>query len=182
MLIHLESFTKDHSSALNRSSYHWAPSLSIMAVILASLTPITEEHTKLIDHLSEPSSWLIRCVSHPLEEDILAEVLNSCFICVWVHSFASCVPTFFKGSLCHYYCWETALEVNSFQTPASSQLLSPADYALVYYNAWVMSWIHVTHKSRDIKAPECRNLWQMIYAAKYSHNIWIKVMEELRTL
>src|SRR5882724_6158192 len=76
-----------------------ALSLSILAAILASLTSITEEHTKLLDHLSEPSSQLIHCISHPLKEDVSAEVLNSCFICVQVHGFASCVPTFCKKDL-----------------------------------------------------------------------------------
>ena len=41
-----------------------------MKVILASSTPITEEHTKLLDRLSEPSSQLIHRISHPPEEDI----------------------------------------------------------------------------------------------------------------
>src|SRR5882724_3126302 len=99
MLINLESFTKEeHSSALERFSHH-PISLSFMEVILASSTPITEEHTKLLDHLSEPSSWLIRRVSHPPEEDTSAEVVTACFICIRVHGFASCVPTFCKKGL-----------------------------------------------------------------------------------
>src|SRR5882724_932608 len=64
MLINLESFTKEeHSSALERFSYH-PTSLSFTKVILASSTPITEEHTKLLDRLSEPSSRLIHRISH----------------------------------------------------------------------------------------------------------------------
>src|SRR5882724_1289121 len=99
MLINLESFTKEeHSSALERFSHH-PISLSFMEVILASSTPITEEHTKLLDHLSEPSSQLIHHVSHPPKEDVSAKVVTACFICVWVHSFASCVPTFCKNGL-----------------------------------------------------------------------------------
>src|SRR5882724_1170352 len=99
MLINLEGFTKKkHSSALERFSYH-STSLSFMKVILASSTPITEEHTKLLDCLSEPSSRLIHRISHPPEEDVLAKVLTACFICVWVHGFASCVPTFCKKGL-----------------------------------------------------------------------------------
>jgi len=76
-----------------------ALSLSITAVILASSTPITEEHTKLLDHLSEPSSLLSHCISYPLEEEVSAEVLNSCFICIQVHGFASCILTFCKKDL-----------------------------------------------------------------------------------
>src|SRR5882724_6793969 len=99
MLINLESFTKEeHSSALERFSHH-PISLSFMEVILASSTPITEERTKLLDHLSEPSSQLIHCVSHAPEEDISAEVVTVCFICVRVHGFASCIPTFCKKGL-----------------------------------------------------------------------------------
>ena len=92
MLINLESFTKEeHSSALERFSHH-PISLSFMEVILASSTPITEECTKLLDRLSEPSSQLIHRVSHPPEEDVLAEVVTACFICIRVHGFASCIP------------------------------------------------------------------------------------------
>src|SRR5882724_6519046 len=99
MLINLESFTKEeHLSDLERILHHLV-SLSFMEVILASSTPITEEHTKLLDHLSEPSSRLIHCVSHPPEEDESAEVVTACFICVRVHGFASCVPTFCKKDL-----------------------------------------------------------------------------------
>src|SRR5882724_4896568 len=99
MLINLESFTKEeHLLALERISHH-PISLSFKEVILASSTPITEEHTKLLNRLSEPSSWLIHQVSHPPEEDISAEIVTACFICVRVHGFASCVPTFCKKGL-----------------------------------------------------------------------------------
>src|SRR5882724_11911315 len=97
-LINLESFTKDYSSALKRFSHH-PISLSFTEVILASSTPITEEHTKLLDRLSEPSSQLIHHISHPPEEDVSAEVVTACFICILVHGFASCVPTFCKKGL-----------------------------------------------------------------------------------
>src|SRR5882724_4672481 len=84
-LINLESFTKEeHSSALEKFSHH-PISLSFTEVILASLTPITEECTKLLDRLSEPSSRLIHHVSHPYKEDISAEVVTACFICIRVH-------------------------------------------------------------------------------------------------
>ena len=99
MLINLEIFTeKEHSSALERFSHH-PISLSFMEVIMASSTPITEECTKLLDCLSEPSSRLIHRVSHPPEEDVSVEVVTVCFICVRVHGFASCVPTFCKKGL-----------------------------------------------------------------------------------
>src|SRR5882724_4918515 len=99
MLINLESFTKEeHSSALKRFSHH-PISLSFTEVILASSIPITQEHAKLLDCLSEPSSRLIHRISHPPEEDILAEVVTVCFICVQVHGFASCVPSFCKKGL-----------------------------------------------------------------------------------
>src|SRR5882724_6325543 len=104
MLINLESLTKkEHSLALERFSHH-PISLSFTEVILASSIPITEEHTKLLDRLSEPSSRLIHRISHPPEEDISAEVVTTCFICIRVHSFASCIPTFCKKDLCHLNC------------------------------------------------------------------------------
>ena len=60
----------------------------------------TEEHTKLIDRLSDPSDQLIHCVSHPSEEQTLAEPNISCFICVQVHSFKPCN---------HYFCKKASL-------------------------------------------------------------------------
>src|SRR5882724_6800384 len=101
MLIHLESSTRIIHQ-LKKYSYHptsLSPSLPNIEVILASSTPITEECTKLLDHLSEPSSQLIHCISHSPKEDILAEVVTLCFICIRVHSFASCIPTFCKRDL-----------------------------------------------------------------------------------
>src|SRR5882724_9409462 len=98
-LINLESFTKNSIHRLLRRFLHHLISLSLMKVILASLTPITEEHTKLLDFLSEPSSRLIHRISHPPEEDVSAKVVTVCFICICVHGFASCVPTFCKRGL-----------------------------------------------------------------------------------
>src|SRR5882724_3221019 len=97
-LINLESFTKKRIHQLLRD-FHTTRPLSLTEVILASLTLITEEHTKLLDHISEPSSRLIHRISHPPEGDISAKVVTACFICIWVHSFASCMPTFCKKGL-----------------------------------------------------------------------------------
>jgi len=60
-----------------------------MAFMLATSTPVIEEHTKLIDCLSEPSSQLIHHIAHLSEEETLAETNASCFIFVRVHGFAS---------------------------------------------------------------------------------------------
>src|SRR5882724_438454 len=99
MLIHLESFTKKSIHQLLRDFHTTRPLSLLQKVIPASSTPITEEHTKLLDCLSEPSSRLIHHISHPSEEDVSAEVVTVCFICIWVHSFASSVPTFCKKGL-----------------------------------------------------------------------------------
>ena len=66
------------------------PLISTTAFILATLTPVMEEHTKLIDCLSETSSQLIHPISHLSKEETSAKPNTSCFICVQVHSFASC--------------------------------------------------------------------------------------------
>ena len=96
MLINLESFTKKSIHQLLRDFYTIRSLSLFMEDILASLTPITEEHTKLLDHLSEPSSRLVHHISHPPEEDISAEVVTACFIYIWVHGFSSCIPTSVK--------------------------------------------------------------------------------------
>ena len=98
MYIHLERFIKIIHQ-LSRD-LHTTQALSLYyGSHLGIFDPYHREHTKLLDHLSEPSSQLIHCISHPLEEDILAEVLNSCFICVQVHGCTSCIPTFCKRYL-----------------------------------------------------------------------------------
>src|SRR5882724_11384577 len=107
MLINLEIFTKEeHSSALERFSHH-PISLPFTEVILASSTPIREEHTKLLDRLSEPSSQLIHRISHPPEEDIwpklsLHVLSASGFTVLPVASLLSV-----KRPLCHLNCRET---------------------------------------------------------------------------
>src|SRR5882672_2926181 len=90
--------TQDHHSLRSSSSY--LPSLTYMALILASLSPETREHIKLLDRLSEPSSKLIHRISHPSKEEISSEPNNSCFICIQVHSFTLCNPLFCKKASC----------------------------------------------------------------------------------
>ena len=97
-LIHLEIFTKKSIHQLLRD-FHTTQPLSLTQVILASSTHITEECTKLLDCLSKPSSRLIHRISHPPKEDVSAKLVTACFICVQVHGFASCVPTFCKKGL-----------------------------------------------------------------------------------
>src|SRR5882672_7475362 len=86
--------TQDHHLLGSSSSY--LLSLTYTVLILASSTPETREHIKLLDRLSEPSSKLIHHISHPSKEEISSELNNSCFICVQVHGFALCKPLFCK--------------------------------------------------------------------------------------
>src|SRR5882672_8179795 len=63
--------------------------------ILASSNSETQEHIKLIDRLSEPSSHLIHHITHSSEEES-TEPNTSCFICIQVHGFRTCNPDFCK--------------------------------------------------------------------------------------
>src|SRR5882724_1547430 len=96
MLINLESVLRAFISSQEIFIPPTFLSHFITEVILASSTPITEKHTKLLDCLSKPSSQLIHHITYPPKEDILAKVVTLCFICVQVHGFASCIPTFCK--------------------------------------------------------------------------------------
>src|SRR5882724_12996503 len=69
---------------------HTSPNLYTMIFILATSTPVMEEHTKLISCLSEPSSQLIDCIAYPYEEEISAKMNTFCVSCIQVHSFALC--------------------------------------------------------------------------------------------
>ena len=76
----LERTPRSSSSALRQPSHlFWSSSHSTHS---GSLGPYNEgaareQHTKLIDQLSEPSSQLIHWVSHPSEEETSAEP-NTC--------------------------------------------------------------------------------------------------------
>src|SRR5882724_11756982 len=98
-------------SNLNRlRSYYWKekprsfileelviPSkLSHMIFILDSTTCNTKEHIKLVDRLSDPSDRLIHQISHPSKEQISGKPNLACFICIRVHSFLACNPSFCK--------------------------------------------------------------------------------------
>src|SRR5882724_8158541 len=58
-----------------------------MISTLDSMACNMEGHIKLIDRLSNPSDQLIHHISHPSEEQTLAELNISCFICIQVHGF-----------------------------------------------------------------------------------------------
>jgi len=66
MLIFWKGYQEHHQLSERCFTF---PELYYTVFILATLTPVTEEHTKLIDHLSEPSSQLIHHISHLSEEE-----------------------------------------------------------------------------------------------------------------
>src|SRR5467141_4144445 len=90
--------TQNNHSLISSSPF--LPPLTYTVLILASSTPEAREHIKLLDRLSEPSSKLIHCISHPSEEEISSKLNNSCFICIQVHSFTLCNPLFCKKASC----------------------------------------------------------------------------------
>src|SRR5882724_2177700 len=98
-------------SNLNRlCSYYWkenqdhfileeliiSSKLSYMICILDSTTCDTKEHIKLVDRLSDPLDRLIHRILHPSEEQISDKPNLACFICVRVHGFLACNPSFCK--------------------------------------------------------------------------------------
>src|SRR5882724_8615728 len=133
MLINLESVTTEYSSALERFSYH-PTSLSLTKVILASLTPITEEHTNswtayhslhlnssTTSHIHPKRKYQLKLSLHVLSAFVFTVFPVASLLSVKRVSLSSQLP-------------RHILEVNCFQTLAGSQLLSSADYALAYYS------------------------------------------------
>ena len=55
-----------------------------------------KEHIKLVDRLSDPLDRLIPQILHLSEEQISGEPNLACFICVRVHGFLACNPSFCK--------------------------------------------------------------------------------------
>ena len=53
-------------------------------------------HVKLLDHLSDPQEPLINWISSEISSGTLSGLVNSCFICICVHRFPVCVPSFCK--------------------------------------------------------------------------------------
>src|SRR5882724_3471014 len=65
------------------------------------LSIITLEYTiskcvKLLDHLSDPHEPLINWISSGSSPAASSGLVDNCFICVCVHSFPVCVPSFCK--------------------------------------------------------------------------------------
>ena len=70
-----------------------------MIVTLDFTTCNMEGHIKLFDRLSDPSDRLRHRISHPSEEQTLAEPNLLCFLCIWVHGFSVCNPQFCKRTV-----------------------------------------------------------------------------------
>src|SRR5882724_6810890 len=70
--------------------------LSYTIFILDSTTCDMKEHIKLVDRLADPSDRLIHRILHPSEEQILGQPNLACFICIQVHGFLACNPSFCK--------------------------------------------------------------------------------------
>src|SRR5882724_4869604 len=102
-------------SNLNRlCSYYWkekprsfiseelivSSELSHMIFILDSTTCDTKEHVKLVNRLSDPLDRLIHRISHLSEKQISGEPNLACFICIQVHGFLACNPSFCKKNSC----------------------------------------------------------------------------------
>jgi len=107
---------------------------STTAFILAAFDPIVEEHKKLIDHLSEPSSQLIYHIAHLSKEETLTKNKHSCFILGVQVMVSLPVIIFLKKALpltiSAEYPSKKVIPLNH----QSGFTLSPADYTLVYYS------------------------------------------------
>jgi len=134
MLINLESLLKKSIHRLLRD-FHTTWSLSLLRK--------SSWHLWLPSHSSILNSWIIYQSLH-LDSSIVSHIhpkrtyrpklslrvlSASRFMVFPVASLLSV-----KRASLSSHCQETISEVNFFQTPASSQLLSSADYTLAYYN------------------------------------------------
>src|SRR5882724_11025856 len=89
---------KDYlTSLLYLSSHLWyfmKPVLRQSIIVTLDYTP--SKCVKLLDHLSDPPKPLINQISSEISSGTSSRPVNSCFICIHVHRFPVCVPSFCK--------------------------------------------------------------------------------------
>ena len=85
------------TSPLSLCSCLWSfknPSLDKSIIIILEYT--SSNHVKLLDHLSDPLEPLINCISSGISSGASSQLVNSYFICIHVHGFSICIPSFCK--------------------------------------------------------------------------------------
>src|SRR5882724_8393780 len=70
------------------------PSLDESIIVILEYT--SSNHVKLLDHLSDMQEPLINHISSEISSDTLSRLVNSCFICIHMHGFPVCIPSFCK--------------------------------------------------------------------------------------
>src|SRR5882724_4574934 len=81
-------------------------SLSPDGSILVILEYTSSIHVKILDHLSDPQESLINCISSEIASDVSSQLVDSCFICICIHGFPMCTPSFCKkGKLLKLKHW-----------------------------------------------------------------------------
>src|SRR5882724_5929087 len=68
------------------------PSLDESIIVILEYT--SSNHVKLLDHLSDPQRPLINWISLEISSATSSRLVDSCFICIHMHGFPVCVPTF----------------------------------------------------------------------------------------
>jgi len=56
----------------------------------------SSDRVKLIDRLSDPHTSLFNQITSPEPSTVSSELVDKCFICVRVHGFPVCIPSFCK--------------------------------------------------------------------------------------
>jgi len=77
-------------------SFDLLQNLSSDESITVTLEYTPSTHVKLLDHLSDPQEPLINRISSEISSGISSRPVSSCFICIHVHGFPVCVPSFCK--------------------------------------------------------------------------------------
>src|SRR5882724_3294105 len=84
------------SSLSMLTSFGLLQNLSLDESIIVTLEYMPSKCVKLLDHLSDPQEPLIYQISSKIPSGTLSGLVDSCFICICVHGFPVCIPSFCK--------------------------------------------------------------------------------------
>src|SRR5882724_12608245 len=82
------------SSISTLTSFGLLQNLSLDENIIVILEYTSSNHVKLLDHLSDPQEPLINQIYSEISSGTSSRLVDSCFICIHVHRFPVCVPSF----------------------------------------------------------------------------------------
>jgi len=108
--------------------------------IIVMLEYTSSNHVKLLDCLSDPQEPLINWISSDISSDTSPGPVDSCFICIHMHRFPVCIPSFCeKGKPLKPKHWLLRKLLQRWNLCQTYTNYSPA---LLHTKAYIQWWTH----------------------------------------